>query len=259
MNARNRLYCADCLEVMREIAPDSVDLVLVDPPYGTTACSWDAVIPLKPMWDCLNFVTKKSSALVFTASQPFTSVLVCSNISSFKCDWVWEKTKSGSPFLAKIMPMRKHESILVFSNGGGKTTYNPRMTFDGIPYVRNRKKGHSEYRKNDHKYGAKGGVTSINDGSRYPTSIQKFSQNWRRQDQVHPTQKPVELMEYLIETYSNFGETVLDFTMGSGTTGVAAMNTGRKFVGIEMDNGYFDVAKKRIEKAEKENDWVELV
>jgi len=254
-----RIYQGDCLDVMGDIEPGSVDLVLCDPPYGTTACAWDSVIPLDQMWNFLRTVTKKGSAMVFTSAQPFTSILCGSNIEEFKCEWIWEKTKSGSPFLAKYMPMRKHENILVFSNGGGKTIYNPIKTKDGTPYRRHHKKAHEDMAKNAHGYGAKGGAVSESDGSRYPISIQKFSQNWRRQDQVHPTQKPVALMEYLIETYSNFGDTVLDFTMGSGTTGVAAMNTGRKFIGIEMDEAYFKIAKSRIEQAEKENDWVGLV
>lgn len=243
------LVKGDCLEKMRDIPDRSVDLVLCDLPYGTTACSWDSIIPFEDLWAAYKRVCKKGAAVVLTASQPFTSTLIVSNLAWFKYEWIWEKTKSGSPFLAKFQPMRKHENVVVFSVGGGKTNYNPQMTTGGEPYYRHHKTAHAEMRRNEHGYGAKGGAISESDGSRYPTSVQKFAQDWRRQDQVHPTQKPVALMEYLVRTYTNLGDTVLDNCMGSGTTGVACVNTGRNFIGIEKDPAYFDIAEARIAAA----------
>lgn len=237
------LILGDCLERMMEIPDKSVDLVLCDLPYGTTACKWDSVIPLEMLWQAYYRVLKPAGAIVLTACQPFTTALAASNLKDFKYDLVWHKSKSGSAFTAKYRPMAKHESILVFAKG--KTTYNPQMT-EGEPYTRTRQP--SEI--NNHKLGlGKEVSTTVNTGFRYPESVIFFQQKWRRQDQVHPTQKPVELMEYLINTYSNLGETVLDNCMGSGTTGIACVNTGRSFIGIEMDEGYFKVASERIEKA----------
>ena len=254
------LIQADCLEAMKEITPGSVDLVLTDPPYGTTQCKWDAVIPFEPMWEQVRRALKPNGAAVFTASQPFTSALVMSNPKAFKCSWVWEKSKCGSPGIAAIMPMRFHEDVLVFSaNSREKTSYFPQMEKGGTPYKRFHKASKT-HKKNEHGTGFSGGAYSESKGERYPRSVQFFAQNWRRQDQVHPTQKPVALMEYLIRTYTRFGETVLDFTMGSGTTGVAAMNTGRNFIGIEREPKYFEIAKKRIEDAAREaEEWEDVL
>jgi len=236
------LLLGDCLEKMKEIADGSVDMVMADLPYGTTACKWDSVIPFEPLWAAYRRVCKKNAAIVLTASQPFTSALVMNNPTQFKHEWIWHKSKSGSAFTAKVRPMAKHESVLVF--GRGRITYNPQMK-EGEPYSRTRRPPPI----NNHGLGLgrNGDSTTVNTGTRYPDSVIFFQQKWRRQDQLHPTQKPVALMEYLIRTYTNEGQTVLDNAMGSGTTGVACVNTGRRFIGIERDEAYFAIAKKRIE------------
>jgi site-specific DNA-methyltransferase (adenine-specific) len=235
------LLLGDCLERMKEIPDGSVDMVMADLPYGTTACKWDSVIPFEPLWAAYRRVCKPNAAIVLTASQPFTSALVTSNIKNFRYPLVWKKSKCGSPLLAKHRFMARHEDVLIFCFG--KETYHPQMEV-GKPYVRTG----VAIKTNNHGYGLKQ-VTTDNKGTRYPSSVLDFPQQWRRQDQVHPTQKPVALMEYLIRTYTNEGETVLDNTMGSGTTGVACVNTGRHFIGIEQDATYFSIAKKRIEDA----------
>ena len=194
------------------------------------------------MWEQVERIIKPNRAIVLFGSQPFTSVLISSNIKKFKYEWIWEKSKSGSAFTAKYRPVNKHENILVF--GKGTLLYNPILT-EGTPYSRNHDV--SECDINNHGIGFNRKVVKTeNTGFRYPITVQKFQQKWRRQDQVHPTQKPVELMEYLIKTYSNEGDTILDFTSGSFTTGVAAVNTNRKFIGIEKDKIYFDIGINRI-------------
>ena len=229
------IYNADCLDVMREMEDKSVDLVLTDPPYGTTQNKWDSIINLKDMWKEINRVTKHNGSVVMTATQPFSSVLVSSNIANFKYEWVWVKD-NGTGFLnAKKQPLRNNESILVFYNK--QPTYNPQMR-QGEPY---RIKSGATKSSN---YGSQIDVhTACDDGLRYPLTVVKFT---RDKSKVHPTQKPVALMEYLIKTYTNEGETVLDFTMGSGTTGVACVNTNRDFIGIELNEEYYKIAEKRI-------------
>ena len=249
------LMLGDCLERMKEIPDGSVDMVLADPPYGTTACKWDSIIPLEPMWEQLKRVIKPNGAIVMTATQPFTSVLVTSNIKNFKYDWVWNKTKRTDFVRAKLKPMGGHESVLVFSlasvaNGAKMNmVYNPQ----GLTRI-------DATRKN-----GGGGVGFLgrdksnlgpNNKLHDPTYTQEFTGYPSTQlnvnsesGTVHPTQKPVALMEYLIKTYTNVGDTVLDFAFGSGTTGVACVNTNRGFIGIEMDESYFDIAKQRIEAA----------
>lgn len=241
----SKLYNGDCLEVMDNLIQQGikVDAIITDIPYGTTACSWDSVIPFEKMWGCCNKLIKDNGAIVLFGSEPFASYLRISNIKEFKYDWVWKKSKSGSAFTAKYRPVNKHEMICVF--GKGKITYNPQMEV-GAPYTRTHKI--SECDTNNHRMGFnKKEIVSVNEGYRYPITVQEFQQKWRRQDQVHPTQKPIALMEYLIKTYTNEGDTVLDFTMGSGTTGVACKNTNRNFIGIELDEKYFNIAKDRIE------------
>jgi len=241
MNSDIKLIHGDCLEVMRDIADGSIDMVLTDPPYGTTACKWDSVIPFEPMWAQLKRITKPNGAIVLMAAQPFTSALVMSNVAMFKYDWVWQKTRPTGVLNAKIQPLRDKEDILVFYSK--QPSYNPQ----GLSSV-NKMVGTGATKAN-----SLGNVT----GKITQTSTGKYLQkngNYPRQTlvfkgaskTVHPTQKPVALMEYLIKTYTNAGETILDFTMGSGTTGVACKNLGRKFIGIEMDEDYFKVAEKRI-------------
>ena len=232
------LINGDCLEEMKKIPDGSIDLVLTDPPYGTTACRWDTVIPFEPMWEQLKRITKKNGAIVLFGSQPFTSALVMSNPKMFRYEWVWEKTM-GTGFLdANRRPLRCHENILVFSQK--RTAYHPQK-WKSNPYERKRKPGSKavHYGKHD-----RGNTSLSEDGDRYPVSFIKFSNG--NHGNVHPTQKPVALMEYLIKTYTNEGETVLDFTMGSGTTGVACKNLNRNFIGIELEKDYYEIAEKRI-------------
>ena len=233
------LMQGDCLERMKEIPAGSVDMVLTDPPYGTTACKWDSVVDLPLMWEQLKRVIKPNGAIVMTASQPFTTTLIASNMKMFKYCWVYQKPQGVDPFMAKKRPLNNIEDVVVFSQK--QTTYNPQKT-TGKPYriVRD---------KTERLHELTGQIMreteTVNAGDRLPTRIIKFNQ----ERGLHPTQKPVALMEYLIKTYTNEGETVLDFTMGSGTTGVACVNLGRKFIGIEMDECYFDIAEKRISEA----------
>jgi len=232
-----RLIQGDCLEVMPGLG--SVDMVCTDPPYGTTACKWDSVIPFAPMWAQLKRITKPNGAIVLMASQPFTSALVMSNVGMFKYCWVWDKAKAANFPCVKYQPLKVHEDVVVFS--ASKVTYFPQMTLG----VARKKGGYPVSREVSVNAGA---PAAYND-SYYPKSILDFSVAGNSDSRLHPTQKPVALMEYLIRTYTNPGEVVLDFTMGSGTTGVAAANTGRKFIGIERDPGYFDVAVKRTREA----------
>jgi site-specific DNA-methyltransferase (adenine-specific) len=230
---------------MREIPDGSVDMILADPPYGTTACKWDSIIPLEPMWKELKRIIKPNGIIAMTASQPFSSVLTCSNLDMFKHEWVWIKNR-GSNFANTVRePMKEHEVVLVFSKG--KWTYNKQMqerTGGGLD--------RSKYAFND--YGIERETYRKFEGRsvdkmpemRVPSSWQKFNVACGAEKTKHPTQKPVALMEYLIKTYTNEGETVLDFTMGSGTTGVAATNLNRNFIGIELDWQYFEIAKNRI-------------
>lgn len=236
----------DCLERMKEIPDGSVDMVLTDPPYGTTSCKWDSVIPLEPMWEHLKRIIKPNGAIVMTASQPFTTTLIASNMKMFKYCWVWEKTLGTNPMLTKKQPFRKHEDICVFYFK--QPTYNPQMV-EGKPYTDTARESGLDAING----GTRGTKKAIkNTGTRYPSSVQKFSNG--NNGNVHPTQKPVALMEYLIRTYTNECETVLDFTMGSGTTGVACGNTGRNFIGIEMDVDYFAIARQRIFDAYNEQE-----
>jgi len=239
-----QLLQGDCLELMKDIPDKSIDMILCDLPYGTTACKWDVIIPFDKLWEQYNRIIKNSGAIVLTASQPFTSKLVMSNIKKFKYSLVWNKNKCGSPGLAKHRFMKTHEDILVFCNG--KEKYNPQMEI-GEPYSRKRS---GKSRVNNMSYGFANNTKDIvNTGIRYPKSILNISRDFSAQQQIHPTQKPVALMEYLIKTYTNEGALVLDNCMGSGTTGVACKNLNRDFIGIELDEKYFKIAKQRIDDA----------
>ncbi len=232
------LHLGDCLDVMQDIPDGSVDMVMTDPPFGTTACKWDVVIPFEPMWAQLKRIVKPNGAIVLMASQPFTSALVMSNVAMFRYDLKWIKTQATGFYNANRMPLRAHEDILVFYRS--LPSYNPQKT-DGKPYVQKRGSASNVYQGKDLS------VTVNETGMRHPLSWRVFQ---RDADKTHPTQKPVALMEYLIKTYTNPGETVLDFTCGSGTTGVAAANTARRFIGIERDPDYFQIAQARIQKAQ---------
>ena len=233
------LVLGDCLEKMKDIPDGAVDLVLTDPPYGTTACKWDSVIPFEPMWEQLNRVIKPNGAIVLFGSEPFSSALRMSNIKNYKYDWVWEKSRPANFMLAKYQPMKYHENILIFSDG--KHNYYP-IKFKG-------KKNHAskEGFGKHNIYNIKKNLRKINTSDiKNPKSIISIKSTDSTKN-LHPTQKPVALMEYLIKTYTNEGETVLDFTMGSGTTGVACKTLNRNFIGIELCKHYFYLAKKRIE------------
>jgi DNA modification methylase len=227
------LIHGECLEAMARLPDASVDMVLCDLPYGTTACKWDTVIPFEPLWAQYRRIAKRNAAIVLTASQPFTTSLIASNMREFRYCLVWDKKIAGNPFLAKHQPMKRHEDVCVFSRTSHD--YFPQMT---TGKMRTKGGGHS-------KLFDVALTSSIND-QYYPTSIIEFSNANRG---IHPTQKPVALMEYLIRTYTNEGDTVLDNTMGSGTTGVACVNTGRSFIGIERDDKYFAIAQDRIAQA----------
>ena len=233
----------DCLERMKEIDSGSVDMVLADPPYGMTACKWDSIVPLEPMWEQLKRVVKKNGVVVMTASQPFTTKLISSNMNGFKHCWVWDKVAPTGYFNAKKKPLSRHEDICIFSESTlGNFTYNPQMR---IGRLRNKSPKRSSDGVQGRCYGTiKHSGDNIND-KYYPTDIYTLS-TANKTGKIHPTQKPVALMEYLIRTYTNEGETALDFTMGSGTTGVACVKTKRDFIGIELDDNYFNVAKGRI-------------
>ena len=230
-----RLMQGDCLERMAEIPDGSVDMVMCDPPYGTTACKWDTVIDLPAMWGQLWRIAKPDAAVVMTATQPFSSVLGASCAQYLKYSWAWKKPHTGQ-LNAKKMPLKNIEDVLVFYRK--QPTYNPQFTF-GDAYTVAR----SAYRGSE-CYGAQKDHSTVSDGRRYPMQVLDFSN--RKGKNVHPTQKPVALMEYLVNTYTNEGDTVLDFTIGSGTTGVACAKTGRKFIGIERDFKYYGVACGRI-------------
>jgi len=250
-----QLFNGECLEVMDELIEQGVvvDAIICDPPYGTTSCKWDSDIDFNEMWVRLNKLIKPNGAIVLFGSEPFSSALRMSNIKNYKYDWVWEKSRPANFMNAKYQPMKYHENIFVFSNGsmGHKSQlgdkrmiYNPQDLVK-VDKIHKRPKtfassgntviGHRPSHKSEYKV----------EYENYPKNILKFSRG--NNNNVHPTQKPVALMGYLIKTYTNEGETVLDFTMGSGSTGVACVNLNRKFIGIEMDKDYFEIAGDRIE------------
>ena len=242
-----QLFKGDCLEVMKQIPDGSVDAIITDPPYGTTACKWDSVIPFDLMWEQLNRVIKPNGAIVLFGSEPFSSALRMSNINGYCYDWIYDK-KFGANFVqAKRQPIKTHENISVFSMIGKMPIYNPQMINRDVPI----KKGGNNQSKAIPIAITKRSIAFEREHKNYDVKFpdSQLHYSCRTGRGLHPTQKPVALMEYLIKTYTNPLETVLDFTMGSGTTGVAAVNTGRKFIGIELDDNYFEIAKKRIAEA----------
>lgn len=241
------LWNGDCLELMNNIPDKSVDMILCDLPYGTTQNKWDSVIPFEPLWKQYNRLIKDNGAIVLFGSEPFTSKLICSNIKNFKYNWVWQKNKCTGFLNAKKQPLNDNETISVFYKN--QCIYNPQMTIAEKIYkrglvIRDKEKNIQQ----SDNYGEQKSFYQIDSGLRYPKRIQYFNNN-DTQNQFHPTQKPVELCEYMIKTYTNENDIVLDNCMGSGSTGVACINTNRKFIGIELDNTYYDIAKKRIEEA----------
>ena len=238
-----KLLHGDCLELMKDIPDKSVEMILADLPYGTTACKWDTVIPFVPLWEQYERIIKDNGVIVLFGSEPFSSALRMSNKKIYKYDWVWEKNQPTGFLNAKKQPLRIYEMIHIFYKK--QSTYNPQFT-DGVPYT-------LTPRSSPSAYGAHSLTTTSNSGYRYPRNLIKFSvdNNKQKKERYHPTQKPVSLLEYLIRTYTNEGELVLDNTMGSGSTGVACVNTNRKFIGIELDDKYFEIAKRRIIEAQK--------
>lgn len=248
-----KLYNGDCMEIMDKLIEDGVkvDAVICDPPYGITSCKWDSVIPLDEMWEKLNKLIKPNHAIVLFGGEPFTSNLRMSNIDNYKYEWYWDKNSGGNFLNAKITPIKVIENICVFSNG--TCVYNPQMTERTEKDAKAQKtkpssqksdifgkiKGGKFFRTSDPKY-------------KYPINLLKFKARAKEcnfKERVHPTQKPVDLLEYLIKTYTDEGDLVLDFTMGSGSTGVACLNTNRDFIGIELDENYFNIAKNRLENS----------
>ena len=253
-----KLYNGDCLEVMKLIPDGSVDMILCDLPYGTTAHNWDAVIPFGALWERYRKVAKEDAVFVLFATQPFTTTLIGSNIEEYRYSWIWKKDGCNGFLNANYAPLKITEDICVFSRATvgslskNKIRYNPQ----GVVPVNERMRNNpnSSYRKSQ---GYQSNGNKLNSGSEYfrkysnyPNNILEFA---RDKNAIHPTQKPVALLEYLIRTYTSEGDTVLDNTMGSGSTGVACMNTGRNFIGIELDEGYFAVAQRRIGEAKKIN------
>lgn len=234
------LYQSDCLEVMKSIPDKSIGMILCDLPYGTTACKWDVIIPFEPLWEQYKRIIKDKGCIALFGAEPFSSALRLSNLKEYKYDWTWIKDL-GTGFLnAKKQPLRITETISIFYEK--QCTYNPQM-----------RKGYKPYtcKQGNHKtdnYGKQTGAVTVNNGEWYPTNILEYS---RDKDKFHPTQKAVALLEYLIKTYTVEGETVLDNCMGSGSTGVACKNTNRKFIGIEKDKYYFDIACSRIKNPEQ--------
>ncbi len=235
------LMLGDCLERMKEIPDGSVDMILADPPYGTTACKWDSVIPLDKMWVELKRIIKPNGAVVLFGSEPFSSFLRVSNLKMFKYDWTWDKVTARGHLVAKKRPMQQTECISVF---GGVGNYYPQMIKRPKNKIEVRKK--TEYARTEIMGGNVNAPENKIYDEWYPKTIIKVSNAASSVKSVHPAQKPVALMEYLIRTYTQEGETVLDFVMGSGTTGVACKNLNRKFIGIEKDEKYFEIAKQRI-------------
>jgi site-specific DNA-methyltransferase (adenine-specific) len=243
------LRCGDCLELMKDIPNGSIDLILTDPPYGTTNCRWDTIIPFEPMWEQLKRIIKPNGSICLFGSEPFSSALRMSNIKDYRYDWYWQKDKGSNFLFGNKQPMKVIENVSVFYKK--QPTYHSQKTTN----PNGKSKRHLYYEKGKNTNRSKEIMKNMPDkpkmGKNYEPDkllakqIIYFAREQR--NKLHPTQKPVALLEYLICTYTNEGETVLDFTMGSGSTGVACVNTGRNFIGIELDKGYFQIAKQRIE------------
>ena len=266
MNEQYKLYNGDCLEVMDKLIEQGlkVDAIITDPPYGTTSCKWDNAIPLDAVWGRLNKLNKPTGAIVLFGSEPFSSELRMSNIKKFRHEWYWNKINAGNFVQAKNHPLKIVENIMVFSKN--KVNYNPQMNINTEEYTKKLKAKHKNKKESsmtqtveDKYFTMASGKFKIqtDESVSYPKNIltvSKFSNECNSRNRVHPTQKPVELLEYLIKTYTNEGELILDFTAGSGSTGVGCINTNRRFIGIELDEGYYNIAKERIEEAVKKKE-----
>ena len=245
--SKHKLILGDCLEELKKISDKSVDIVLTDPPYGTTQCKWDSVIPFEPMWKQLKRIVKDNGCIALFGTEPFSSHLRLSNLDWFKYDWVWNKKKPSNIFLVKKQPLKNIELISIFYNK--QPTYNPQ------PTLKSTGKGFSQKNHNSYHKDQTKGIAKVIDNRNtsnvgYPKvlldHIKVLNNLSKDKSGLHPTQKPIELCEYFIKTYTNENDTVLDFTMGSGSTGVACKNLNRKFIGIEKDQNYFNIAKNRI-------------
>jgi site-specific DNA-methyltransferase (adenine-specific) len=245
------LIQGDCLLEMQNIPNKSIDAIICDLPYGTTQNKWDSVIDFNDLWSEYKRIIKDNGAIVLFAAQPFTSALIMSNPKMFKYDWVWQKPKGTGHLNAKKQPMRNKEDILVFYKK--QCTYNPQMV-KGEPYKAKAGKSKANHNGED-CYGKYGEAREDNIGLRYPMQIIEYG--IKERNKLHPTEKPTPLLEYLVNTYTNEGEAVLDNTMGSGTTAIACMNTNRNFIGIELDKSYFAIAKKRVEEKRKEKEFTQ--
>lgn len=235
----NKIYCEDCLEGMKKIDTESVDMILCDLPYGTTRCAWDIIIPFDKLWEQYLRITKISSPILLFGSEPFSSYLRLSNIKMFKYDWIWEKNRPTGLFLAKKMPMKYHETISVFYKS--QCTYIPQMVHGNASHSRGK-----NIAKSNH-YGNSSFVNTVGN-MKYPKSVLKFD---RPHPPIHPTQKPVDLCEYLINTYTDEGDLVLDNCIGSGTTAIACLNTRRNFIGFENDPKYYEICLKRLAESQR--------
>lgn len=241
-----KIYHGDCIEIMKQLINDcvQVDCIITDLPYGTTPCPWDIIIPFEDMWDCINKIIKPNGAVVLFGQEPFSSLLRVSNIKNYKYDWVWKKERLTNVFQVKRRPGKVVENISVFYKK--QPTYNPQKTkYDG-PLRSNKIGDNAGFSITQTGGGGPKPIEYHDDGTRYPLQIIEFNRDSMYEEKYHPTQKPIELLEYLIKTYTNKGEIVLDFTMGSGSTGVACKNLNRKFIGIELDKQYYTIAKERL-------------
>ena len=250
---RVQIHNEDCLPAMRRMKDNSIDAIITDPPYGTTACKWDSIIPLKPMWEQLNRIIKPNGAIVLFGSEPFSSALRMSNIKNYKYDWIWDKKVSSGFLNAKKQPLRRIENIIIFYKK--QPTYNPQFkkrTESEIKTFKAKQSCNGVGTENYNKYDL---IKTKKAENKYPVNIifkNSKEKECNFKNRKHPTQKPIELMEYLIKTYTNENETVLDFTMGIGSTGVACINTNRKFIGIELDKDYFNAASKRLKQHQQQ-------
>lgn len=244
-----KLWQGDCLELMQVIPDKSIDMILCDLPYEKTRCNWDTIIPFEPLWEQYKRIIKDNGSIVLFGNEPFSSRLRMSNLMMYRYDWKWDKCTHSNPLLSKRQPLRIYEDIMVFYKK--QPSYNPQMT-KGLPYKK-------DYNYKKHKNSITN-ITMIDkdneSGLRYPVNIIKFPMSRNNQKRLHPTQKPVALLEYLVKTYTNLGDVVLDNCMGSGSTGIACVNTNRKFIGIELDETYFNIAKQRIREM-KENELLD--
>lgn len=248
------LHLGDCLEVMATLAPQSIDAICTDLPYGSTQNSWDAIIPLQPMWEQVRRVLKPGGVFVTTATQPFASLLIASNLAWFKWEDIWRKSHATGHLNCKVMPLRQHENILIF--GDGAVTYNPEIKRKWSADVRPSR--HSKAKSDCYGAYRNDAETTIPLDMSYPRSVLDFNSPNHGEKGLHPTQKPVALYAYLIRTYTNPGDIVADFCMGSGTTGVAAAKEGRNFIGCDNNAGYFAIAQKRIEQAQMQLPLLEI-